>query len=108
MTRPKPERSGGISGEFLSSVRRGALLAAAALVLVLPPEVVHFRGGGVAEAVPSVPAPPVVVPQLTARHAVFRAERASSDVRRMADWVVTSSDNGRKFFVIVDKKQAKV
>ncbi len=32
----------------------------------------------------------------------------SIDVRRMADWVIASADNGRLPFVIVDKKDAEV
>jgi hypothetical protein len=102
MTRSKPELPGGRS-EFLQSVRRGVFLGAATLALVLPPAVVHFSGGGVAEALPQAD-----VPHAVTRHAAFRAERPSSDVRRMADWVITSQDNGSMFFVIVDKKQAKV
>jgi len=38
----------------------------------------------------------------------FRGETASSEVRRMADWVVVSADNGSLPFVIVDKKNAEV
>ncbi|HET7085252.1 MAG TPA: hypothetical protein VFI23_10815 [Rhizomicrobium sp.] len=38
----------------------------------------------------------------------FQGESASSDTRRMADWVVASADHGSMPFVIVDKKDAKV
>jgi len=93
-------------------------MAAAVLALILPPVVIHFRGGGVAQAV--LPAAPPVSAQeqaqaqaqaplhAMARHAAFHAQHPSSDVRHMADWVLTSQDNGTMFFVIVDKKQAKV
>ncbi|GAB2589984.1 hypothetical protein GCM10027034_23080 [Ramlibacter solisilvae] len=66
-------------------------------MLVLPPAAVHFPSGGLAEAVPH-----------PARHAAFGRESVSPDVRRMANWVITSRDNGPKSFVIVDKKQARV
>lgn len=43
-----------------------------------------------------------------ARHADLQGERASSDVRRVADWIADSADNGESSFIIVDKKEAKV
>jgi hypothetical protein len=97
MTRPKPAPRGGRI-EFLESVRRGLFLGAAVLALVLPPAAIHFSGGDAAAA----------LPQPVARHAAFGDETVSSDVRHMANWVLTSRDNGRMSFVIVDKKQAKV
>jgi hypothetical protein len=42
------------------------------------------------------------------RSADFLGAIASHDARRVADWVVTSGDNGGLPFVIVDKIQAKV
>ena len=38
----------------------------------------------------------------------FGAESAPIDVRRMADWVVASADNGGLSFAIIDKKDAEV
>src|SRR5215469_16561108 len=38
----------------------------------------------------------------------FQGESAPIDVRRMADWVVASADNGSLSFVIIDKKVAEV
>jgi hypothetical protein len=38
----------------------------------------------------------------------FRDESAPDDVRRMADWVVASADNGSLPFIIVDKTDAEV
>jgi len=97
MPRPEPAAAGGPS-EFLQSVRRGLLLGAAVLTLILPPAMMHFGGSGLA----------VALPRVMARHASFGKEAASPDVRHMADWVITSRDNGPMSFVIVDKKQAKV
>ena len=43
-----------------------------------------------------------------ALHAEFGGTRASSDTRRMAEWVVASHNNGGMPFVIVDKVAAEV
>ena len=42
------------------------------------------------------------------KRAVFAREKASRDVRHIADWVVDSGDNRNLPFVIVDKTDAKV
>ncbi len=46
-------------------------------------------------------------PQSAAR-ADFRGTPAAAQVRRMADWVVASADNGSLSFAIIDKKEAEV
>jgi hypothetical protein len=67
---------------------------------------------------PASPSPPPQVslsalvsqspaPPHTAR-ANFRGDSAPIDVRRMADWVVSSADNGGLPFVVIDKKDAEV
>ena len=56
------------------------------------------RGGGVASATAVVPYPAVV-----AGHAGSGAAAPSDDVRRVADWVVRSADNGGLPYLIVDK-----
>jgi hypothetical protein len=38
----------------------------------------------------------------------FQGESAPADVRRMADWVMASADNGSLPFVIIDKKDTEV
>jgi hypothetical protein len=43
-----------------------------------------------------------------AKRANFRLERASSEARDIADWIVDSGDNRGLPFAIVDKKQARV
>lgn len=40
--------------------------------------------------------------------ATFGREQASADVRKLAAWIVTSADNQKLPFVIIDKKMAKV
>ena len=56
---------------------------------------------------PSVPVSQSLAPPRPAR-ANFGGESAPIDVRRMADWVVASADNGGLSFVIIDKKDAEV
>jgi len=43
-----------------------------------------------------------------AARADFQGTSAPAEVRRMADWVVASADNGGSSFVIIDKKDAEV
>lgn len=43
-----------------------------------------------------------------AKRVDFKRERASAQVQEMADWVVTSGDNGGLPFMLVDKKEARV
>lgn len=43
-----------------------------------------------------------------AKRVDFKRERASAQVQEMADWVLTSGDNGGLPFMLVDKKEARV
>ena len=85
--------------EFAESLRRGALIGAAVLVLVLPPAL-HFG--------PRMSRPASVEAQRAHRHADFAAETASVDARRLANWVADSRDNGTHWFVVLDKREARV
>lgn len=58
----------------------------------------------VAASPPAVAAPTAQQPKV----ADFRGEVASRDATRVADWVVTSGDNGGRPFVIIDKIKARV
>jgi hypothetical protein len=90
--------------EFADSLRRGMLIGAAVLVLVLPPAL-HYAP----RAVPHAKAPAAVQPQARPRHlAELGNEPASTDVRRVANWIAVSGDNGPRAFAILDKQQAKV
>jgi hypothetical protein len=89
--------------EFAESLRRGLLIGAAALVVVLPPAV-HFAPRILPAKHATAPQPQVRAPH----HADFGAEQASADVRRMANWVADSRDNGARAFVVIDKPQARV
>jgi len=84
--------------EFAESLRRGALIGAAALLLVLPPAL-HYAPVGHSSRTKSA---------LDRHLANLGNEPASPDVRRVADWVAVSQDNGRHAFAILDKQQARV
>lgn len=83
------------------SLRQGALLGAAVLVLTLPPA----ASGRWSTSFTSEP----VHAYLSApRAADFQTHAASPDARLVADWVVASQDNQRLHFVILDKRDAKI
>lgn len=90
--------------EFAESLRRGMLIGAAVLVLVLPPAL-HFAP---ALHPPRANAPVAVQPQAARHLADFGTEPASTDARRLANWIAVSHDNGPRAFAILDKRQAKV
>jgi len=86
--------------DLADSMRKGALLGAAALMLLLPPAIHHLSS--ISPTSPTSAAPASV------RHAQFGDDTPSPEVRQMANWVATSHDNNQMSFVIVDKKNAKV
>lgn len=96
--------------DTVDAVRRGLVLGAAALAIVLPPLLWHKHH---AQEPPQRPAasqrglPPVL--QLPSRRfANFSGQAPSPDVRRLANWVADARDNGSHAFVVVDKKDARV
>jgi hypothetical protein len=92
--------------EFAESLRRGVLVGAAALVLVLPPAL-HY-GPRLARPDSVSKAPAAKGAQRAHRHADFASETASPDAKRLANWVADSRDNGRHWFVVLDKREARV
>lgn len=103
--------------EFMDALRKGLLLGAAALVIVLP--TLHYTrqkahsqdaaATAVVTAPPIAKAKPGQAPAPAGhRRAVFGSETPSPDVRRTANWVADSRDNGRMSFAVVDKTNAKV
>lgn len=118
---PDDERS-----EFFDALRKGVLLGAAILVLVLPPMYLSRKPqapsappAAVATAPqpqvqPQQPAPPPVAqapapaPEAPAapRLADFRGETASPDAVLVANWAAHTRDHKKHAFVIIDKKNA--
>jgi hypothetical protein len=84
-----------------TSLRQGALLGAAVLVLTLPPAAAGRWS--TTRTLGSGPAP-----SGAPRTADFESHTASDDARRVADWITTSQDNQRLPFVILDKRDAKI
>lgn len=93
------------ASEFAESLRRGLLIGAAALVLVLPPAL-HLAPHGARPA--ATAAAPRALPHHVVRHAVLGAQAVSPELRRMANWVADSRDNGTRAFIIIDKPAATV
>ncbi|MHB1122345.1 MAG: hypothetical protein ACYC0T_06425 [Ramlibacter sp.] len=102
----RPPRTATSRSEFADALRKGLLIGAAVLTVVLPP-VLTVAPPAKDPQVAVRPAPTVPAPR-SRRLADFAGRKPSQDVRRMAHWVVQSGDHGRMAFVIVDKKDSKV
>ena len=93
MAAPQPSD---LRSDLWAGLKQGVLLAAAALVLTLPP------GRTV----------PAAAYQTPARHvfhgADFAFHPASADARFIADWVADSGNSGGLPFIILDKRDARV
>jgi hypothetical protein len=103
MKEPQPKAPPTKKSDFLDALQKGVLLGAAILALVLPPVLYHRAHTpqtlhGVARSAKS-PAPLL---------ADFGQVEAGDDVRRVANWSMTTHDHQKMSFIIVDKKQAKV
>jgi hypothetical protein len=101
--------------EFLDSLKKGAVIGAA-LLLVLVPAVRHSQN---AQAPQVATAPGVVIdpnnPQAQApqnpaplRLADFGTDQPSADTRLVANWAVATGNAGRHAIIVVDKKDARV
>jgi len=103
--------------EFVDALKKGAILGAALLVLLVPamrhrqqlqsPEVATAPA---TQSAPAVIDPRARVPQAAPvlRLADFGREQPPADTRLVANWVVATANAGRHAFVIVDKKDARV
>lgn len=105
ISRPEPEGTGPNStrSDILAGIKQGVLWGVAVAVLTLPLFRVH-------SVVPLSGATSFQVSGLTRipRVADFAGEPASDDAHQVANWVVTSGDNRKLFFVILDKANTKV
>lgn len=110
----RPHDRAATRSEFADALRKGLLIGAAVLTVVLPPVLTVappakappvVAQSAAPRAMPAPPAPPA---RRGKRLADFAGKKPSQDVRLMAHWAVQSGDHDRKAFVIVDKKQAKV
>lgn len=121
MTSPSKAPLSGSRSGLPDLLRKGFLLGAGLLVLLVPPAVTFLpvakpaAAKPMAEAAAPVPVPPAIqstpraAPRAPAtRLANFGGEKASLDARRMAHWVLSAGDHRSRSYVIVDKKNAKV
>jgi len=89
----------------VGAVHRFAGLCFGLLAACVVPRQAAAEDGAVPETACAAPPPP--------RQVVFEHERASRDVRQVADWIVDSGDNHaadstKLPFVILDKKDARI
>lgn len=97
---PEPE----LRSDLVAGLKQGVLIAAGALVLILPPS-------GLATLRAGSPAPAAVAP--IDRHAPFRAadfggHRSTDDARFVADWVADSGDSRGLPYLVLDKRDARL
>jgi hypothetical protein len=100
-------RPGGLKADLWAGAKQGVLLAATALVLILPP------GPSLLHANAKVATSPASLASRPVRHqgiraADFASQSASSDARFIADWAADSGDSQGLPFIILDKRDARV
>lgn len=99
--------------ELREGLKQGLLLGAALLVLTLPPRPHEQRRPA---ALPlqqqQQQVPPAIMPLLPSamphRQLELGGSRASPALRRLAQWVLDTADNGAKPFAVLDKRNARV
>ena len=82
---------------LLGAMAQGLFLIPATAAPSILPVTVSDPGGSVADNTP-----------ISAKIASFGQEPSSPETRKLADWVMDSSDNGKLPFIIVDKVNARV
>ena len=87
--------------DWMDGAKQGMLMGIALAALLLPPGLPLSQAGLRADPGANEQTAPL-------QRADFRGESASADVRRLADWVLASGDNQRRFFVVLDKKNTRV
>jgi hypothetical protein len=104
--------------EFIDALQKGLLLGVAILVLVIPPLRMAKAPHAPSQQPPVAQAPqsPQAAPQAPQgqppgpglRLADFNGEEPSPEARHVANWATFTHDHGKRAFVIVDKKEARV
>jgi hypothetical protein len=119
MQKPRSDRTGpqeGGAAEFLDWMKKGVLLGALVLFILVPALLSHKKAPESAPQPPVASAPVQPLPQAPGaippvpgmRLADFRGEDPSPDAKLVANWVVHTRDHKTRSFVIVDKKDARV
>jgi hypothetical protein len=103
MKEPQPKAPPKKKSDFLDALQKGVLLGAAILALVLPPVFYHRS---------HAPQSPHAIAHSAKNSAPLVADfgqvQPSDEVRRVANWSMTTQDHQKMSFIIVDKKQAQV
>jgi hypothetical protein len=128
-----PKRKDASSSEFIDSLKKGALIGIALLVVIIPamrmlqapqapqpqapvavaPQAPAPQAQPAPEAAPeqqaAAPEQQAAPPQVPGvRLADFAGEEPSPDARLVANWAVHTRDHKRHAFVVIDKKDARV
>jgi len=99
---------GELRSDILAGLKHGVLVAAAALVVTLPPSgLATLRSVPPSAAATIAPLAPIDRPG-PFRAADFGTRVPTADVRYVADWVADSHDSGGLPYVILDKRDARV
>lgn len=88
--------------------RRGCLVGAAALAMMIPSAVGSGQLGAFSPPTMSLPGLGDIRAAEPPRFAAFGTETPSPDARHVADWIADSRDNAGSDFLIVDKKYARM
>lgn len=113
MKEPRADRERNDS-EFTDFLKKGLLVGVVLLVLIVPLRM--HQAAKAPQQAPVASAPAATAPKArvdapvapTLRLADFAGERPSADARHVADWAVFTSNHGKRAFVVVDKKDARV
>ncbi len=97
-----PLRLNELRSDLAAGLKQGVLLAAAALVLTLPPA----GQATLRSAAPGLHSQ--IQRTISFRNADFASRPASDDARFIADWAADSGDSHGLPFVILDKRDARV
>ena len=99
---------GELRSDILAGLKQGVLVAAAALVITLPPSgLATLRSPPPSTAATTASVAPIDRPG-PFHGADFGARVPTADVRYVADWVADSRDSGGLPYVILDKRDARV
>jgi len=93
---------------WIEGTKHGVLLGLALAALLLPPVSRLSSTSPLGIEVAADAARRQITPLLPPRKADFGGESPSEDARRLANWVLTSGDHQRQFFVLLDKKNTRV
>ena len=96
------------NSDWIDGVKQGVLVGVALAALMLPPLSPDLQTSGL-RAEQSPPSAQISnQSSAVLQQADFGLESPSGDARRLANWVVASGDNQRQFFLVIDKKHARV